>query len=188
MERSPLAPAAFPELPAIAGVTLRVARAQYKAWDRCDLTYVELAEGTAVAGVFTRNVCCSSEVELCRANVKDQGRPRPRAGGQCRQFQRLHRLSRARGGGSRSWRRSRASGLPARRSVRLVHRRDRRAAAQGQGARRAWRPRSPPRPVRGKRPRAPSAPPTPSPRARPAVRDDRRHEASRSPRSSRAAA
>src|SRR5690606_109241 len=68
--RSPLAPAAFPTLPDIAGVTRRVARAQYKNWDRCDLTYVELALGTTVAGVFTRNVCCSSEVELGREQVK----------------------------------------------------------------------------------------------------------------------
>ena len=65
---SPLA-SPFPALPAISGVTPRVARAGYKDWGRCDLTYVELAEGTAVAGVFTRNVCCSSEVELGRANV-----------------------------------------------------------------------------------------------------------------------
>ncbi|MBL8648858.1 MAG: bifunctional glutamate N-acetyltransferase/amino-acid acetyltransferase ArgJ [Sphingopyxis sp.] len=69
--RSPLAPAAFPALPAIAGVTLRVARAQYKNWDRCDLTYAELAPGTAVAGVFTRNICCSPEVELGREQIKD---------------------------------------------------------------------------------------------------------------------
>jgi len=69
--RSPLAPASFPALPEIAGVTLRVARARYKDWDRCDLTYVELAPGTTVAGVFTRNVCCSSEVELGREQVKD---------------------------------------------------------------------------------------------------------------------
>jgi glutamate N-acetyltransferase/amino-acid N-acetyltransferase len=65
---SPLA-TPFPDLPQIAGVTPRVARAGYKNWGRCDLTYVELAEGTAVAGVFTRNVCCSSEVELGRANI-----------------------------------------------------------------------------------------------------------------------
>ena len=68
--RSPLAPAAFPVVPEIAGVTRRVARAQYKNWDRCDLTYVELAPGTTVAGVFTRNVCCSSEVEIGREQVK----------------------------------------------------------------------------------------------------------------------
>ncbi|HVR91694.1 MAG TPA: bifunctional glutamate N-acetyltransferase/amino-acid acetyltransferase ArgJ [Novosphingobium sp.] len=66
---SPLA-RPFPAMPPIAGVTLRVARAGYKDWGRCDLTYVELAEGTAVAGVFTRNVCCSSEVELGREQIK----------------------------------------------------------------------------------------------------------------------
>ena len=62
---SPLA-TPFPALPAIAGVMPRIARAGYKDWGRCDLTYVELVEGTAVAGVFTKNVCCSSEVELGR--------------------------------------------------------------------------------------------------------------------------
>jgi glutamate N-acetyltransferase/amino-acid N-acetyltransferase len=74
IDRSPLA-RPFPQLPAIAGVTLRVARAQYKSWDRCDLTLAELAEGTSVAGVFTRSACASSEVELGRANVA-QGRAR----------------------------------------------------------------------------------------------------------------
>ena len=68
--RSPLAPDCFPELPSIHGVTLRIARARYKTWDRCDLTYVELAPGTAVAGVFTRNLCPSSEVELGREQSK----------------------------------------------------------------------------------------------------------------------
>lgn len=71
---SPLA-SPFPALPAIAGVTPRIARAGYKDWGRCDLTYVELVEGTAVAGVFTRNVCCSSEVEIGRDNIR-QGRAR----------------------------------------------------------------------------------------------------------------
>ncbi|HSQ95939.1 MAG TPA: bifunctional glutamate N-acetyltransferase/amino-acid acetyltransferase ArgJ [Croceibacterium sp.] len=69
LERSPLA-LPFPAIPPIAGVTPRVARARYKDWDRCDLTYVELAEGTAVAGVFTRNVCCSYEVEMGREQVR----------------------------------------------------------------------------------------------------------------------
>ena len=69
LETSPLA-LPFPDMPAIDGVTLRIARAGYKDWGRCDLTYVELAEGTAVAGVFTKNVCCSSEVELGREQVK----------------------------------------------------------------------------------------------------------------------
>ena len=76
--RSPLA-RPFPAMSAIGGVTLRVARAGYKDWakgqERCDLTYIELAEGTVVAGVFTRNVCCSSEVDLGREAIK-QGKAR----------------------------------------------------------------------------------------------------------------
>lgn len=67
MITSPLAPARFPDLPAVAGVTTRVARARYKNWDRCDLTYVEMTPGTAVAGVLTRSACPSPEVEWCRA-------------------------------------------------------------------------------------------------------------------------
>ncbi|MGE4324430.1 MAG: bifunctional ornithine acetyltransferase/N-acetylglutamate synthase, partial [Sphingobium sp.] len=69
MQISPLAPAAFPALPVIDGVTLRVARAGYKAWDRCDLTYVEMRPGTTVAGVTTRSKCPSPEVEWCRDAV-----------------------------------------------------------------------------------------------------------------------
>jgi glutamate N-acetyltransferase / amino-acid N-acetyltransferase len=57
-------------MPEIAGATPRIARAGYKDWGRCDLTFVELTEGTTVAGVTTRNVCCSSEVELCREHLK----------------------------------------------------------------------------------------------------------------------
>ncbi|QZD92409.1 bifunctional glutamate N-acetyltransferase/amino-acid acetyltransferase ArgJ [Qipengyuania xiapuensis] len=69
LERSPLA-RAFPEIPAISGVELRVARARYKEWDRADLTFAKLAEGTSVAGVFTKSACASSEVELGREQVK----------------------------------------------------------------------------------------------------------------------
>ena len=69
LEPSPLA-LPFPDMPPIVGVTPRIARAGYKDWGRCDLTYIELAEGTSVAGVFTRNVCCSSEVELGREQVR----------------------------------------------------------------------------------------------------------------------
>jgi glutamate N-acetyltransferase / amino-acid N-acetyltransferase len=69
LEKSPLAQP-FPEMPPIEGVTLRVARAQYKDWDRCDLTLVELDKGTSVAGVFTQSACASTEVELGREQVK----------------------------------------------------------------------------------------------------------------------
>jgi glutamate N-acetyltransferase/amino-acid N-acetyltransferase len=69
IDRSPLA-LPFPAIPEISGVTPRVACARYKEWDRCDLTFVEFSTGTAVAGVTTKNVCCSSEVELCREHLK----------------------------------------------------------------------------------------------------------------------
>ncbi len=69
LEKSPLA-LPFPEMPPIDGVTLRVARARYKDWDRADLTLIEVAEDTAVAGVFTQSACASSEVELGREQVK----------------------------------------------------------------------------------------------------------------------
>ncbi|MDQ2877801.1 MAG: bifunctional glutamate N-acetyltransferase/amino-acid acetyltransferase ArgJ [Pseudomonadota bacterium] len=65
MDTSPLA-LPFPAIPSIVGVTPRIARAQYKAWDRCDLTFVTLDEATAVAGVTTQSKCPSPEVEWCR--------------------------------------------------------------------------------------------------------------------------
>ncbi|WP_428027696.1 bifunctional glutamate N-acetyltransferase/amino-acid acetyltransferase ArgJ [Altererythrobacter sp.] len=78
LEASPLA-LPFPDLPSIEGVTLRVSKARYKDWandpERADLTFAELAEGTAVAGVFTQSACASSEVEMGREQVK-QGRAR----------------------------------------------------------------------------------------------------------------
>ena len=74
MKRSPLAHP-FPDLPAIAGVRIGTATAGYKAWTRADVTLVEFAPGTAVAGVTTRSKCPSPEVELCRQRLP-QGRAR----------------------------------------------------------------------------------------------------------------
>jgi glutamate N-acetyltransferase/amino-acid N-acetyltransferase len=69
LEPSPLA-LPFPEMAPIDGVTLRTVRAGYKEWDRADLTLIELAPGTGVAGVFTKSACASSEVEMGREQVK----------------------------------------------------------------------------------------------------------------------
>ncbi|MXO90077.1 bifunctional glutamate N-acetyltransferase/amino-acid acetyltransferase ArgJ [Pontixanthobacter aquaemixtae] len=69
MTRSPLA-LPFPELPEIDGVTLRVAQAGYKDWRRADITFAELAEGTAAAGVFTKSACASYEIESGREQIK----------------------------------------------------------------------------------------------------------------------
>ncbi|EDL48077.1 bifunctional glutamate N-acetyltransferase/amino-acid acetyltransferase ArgJ [Erythrobacter sp. SD-21] len=69
LAQSPLA-RPFPDLPAIDGVILRVARARYKNWDRADLTFAEFAPATSVAGVFTKSACASSEVEMGREQVR----------------------------------------------------------------------------------------------------------------------
>ena len=66
MKRSPLAPESFPELPPVPGVRLAVTRAGYKGWDRADLTFAALDEGTTVAGVTTKSRCPSPEVDWCR--------------------------------------------------------------------------------------------------------------------------
>lgn len=71
---SPLA-LPFPAMPDIAGATVRVARAGYKEWGRCDLTFAELTPGTTVAGVTTSSKCPSPEVEWCRAALSN-GRAR----------------------------------------------------------------------------------------------------------------
>lgn len=68
MQRSPLA-LPFPALSPIAGVRLGTASVPYKAWTRDCVTLVEFAPGTAVAGVTTRSLCPSPEVELCRAKL-----------------------------------------------------------------------------------------------------------------------
>ena len=73
-EISPLA-TPFPNLPMVSGVTPRVGRARYKAWDRNDLTFITLDAGTAIAGVTTQSKCPSPEVEWCQSHL---------AGGQAR--------------------------------------------------------------------------------------------------------
>ncbi len=62
---SPLA-VALPPLPAMAGVTLGAAQAGIRYQGRTDLVMVELASGTTVAGVFTRNKCPGAPVDWCR--------------------------------------------------------------------------------------------------------------------------
>ncbi len=68
MTKSPLSQP-FPSMPMISGVTPRIASAQYKNWNRCDLTFITFDEGTSVAGVLTNSKCPSSEVEWCRAHL-----------------------------------------------------------------------------------------------------------------------
>ena len=52
---SPLAPAAFPALPAIDGVRFAAAEAGVRYQGRLDVMLAEVAAGSAIAGVFTRS-------------------------------------------------------------------------------------------------------------------------------------
>jgi glutamate N-acetyltransferase/amino-acid N-acetyltransferase len=63
---SPLA-VALPELPVIDGVRFGAASAGIRYQGRTDLVMAEMAEGTTVAGVFTRNKCPGAPVDWCRA-------------------------------------------------------------------------------------------------------------------------
>jgi len=74
---SPLSPLArpFPDLPALPGVRIGVARAGYKPWDRPDITLLAFDAGTTVAGVTTRSQCPSPDVERCR-RLLPRGRAR----------------------------------------------------------------------------------------------------------------
>jgi len=64
---SPLAPAAFPELPPIGGVAFATAEAGIKYRGRTDVVLMAFDQGTAVAGVFTRSKCPSAPVDWCKA-------------------------------------------------------------------------------------------------------------------------
>ena len=65
-EVSPLAPARFPEMPAIAGVRLAASAVGIRYQGRDDVMVVELAPGSAVAGVFTRSTMPGQPVVWCR--------------------------------------------------------------------------------------------------------------------------
>ena len=67
---SPLAPAAQPVLPKIAGVRLAGTAIGLKKNGGRDLMLVELAAGTTIAGALTRSLCPSAPVEWCRKALK----------------------------------------------------------------------------------------------------------------------
>jgi glutamate N-acetyltransferase / amino-acid N-acetyltransferase len=66
---SPLA-VALPVLPPLAGVSFGAAEAGIRYKGRTDLVMAEFAQGTTVAGVFTRNLCPGAPIDWCRAALK----------------------------------------------------------------------------------------------------------------------
>ena len=57
------------DLNAVQGVRLGVAEAGIRKANRRDLTVIELAAASRVAGVFTKNRFCAAPVQLCKAHV-----------------------------------------------------------------------------------------------------------------------
>ena len=53
----------------VAGVALGIAEAGVRKANRKDLTVVTLAEGSSVAGVFTKNRFCAAPVQVCREHL-----------------------------------------------------------------------------------------------------------------------
>jgi glutamate N-acetyltransferase/amino-acid N-acetyltransferase len=66
---SPLAPAAFPDIPVIAGASFAVAKAGVKYPDRTDVMLASLIPGTSIAGVFTRSKTRSAAVLDCQDKI-----------------------------------------------------------------------------------------------------------------------
>jgi len=60
----------FPSMPPLAGVKLATASAGIKKPGRQDLVLMQLAQGSRVAGVFTRNAFCAAPVVLCRQHLR----------------------------------------------------------------------------------------------------------------------
>ena len=75
-ERSPLAPAAFPAIPEIAGIRLAAGAAGVRYAGRDDLALIEFVPGTTAAGVFTRSAVPGHPVSWCKAIL---GRGKARA-------------------------------------------------------------------------------------------------------------
>ncbi len=69
MPLSPLAPKAFPDLPAIDGVTFASAAAGVKYKNREDVMLACLSAGTTMAGVFTRSATRAAPVLDCQAKL-----------------------------------------------------------------------------------------------------------------------
>ncbi|MDA9940122.1 bifunctional ornithine acetyltransferase/N-acetylglutamate synthase, partial [Planktomarina temperata] len=66
---SPLAPANFPNLPAIDGVRFATAAAGVKYPGRTDVTLAAIAPGAAIAGVFTRSATRAASVLDCQDKI-----------------------------------------------------------------------------------------------------------------------
>lgn len=65
MKISPLVPAHFPDMPEVKGLEIKTYEARVVYKNRDDLLLVKFAQGTQVAGVFTKSRTRSASVEWC---------------------------------------------------------------------------------------------------------------------------
>lgn len=76
IQQSPFAPAKFPTLPYVEGVSASTTQYGFYSSDdpnRDDVFLFEFAEGTNCAGVFTRSTTASADVEWCREALEQGG-------------------------------------------------------------------------------------------------------------------
>lgn len=73
LPRSPLAPERFPDMPAVPGVRVAAGACGIAGGDRRDVALIELADASAVAGVFTRSLTAGAPVTWCRQALAATG-------------------------------------------------------------------------------------------------------------------
>jgi glutamate N-acetyltransferase/amino-acid N-acetyltransferase len=69
MTKSPLAPAQFPDLPAVDGVTFATIAAGVRYTGRDDVMLAKLSAGTSIAGVFTKSTTRAAPVLDCQSKL-----------------------------------------------------------------------------------------------------------------------
>jgi glutamate N-acetyltransferase/amino-acid N-acetyltransferase len=69
MQKSPLAPACFPKLPVVDGVTFATIAAGVRYSGRTDVMLAKLTAGTSIAGVFTKSTTRAAPVLDCQAKL-----------------------------------------------------------------------------------------------------------------------
>ena len=72
MTVSPLAPASFPDIPAVAGLTLATAASGLKYTGRDDMLLMQVGDGATMAGVFTRSDAAAAPVIWSREILATQ--------------------------------------------------------------------------------------------------------------------
>ena len=76
VNKSPLAPAAFPDLPAVAGLRLATLETGVKYHGRDDLLLAVVDQGAAAAGVLTKSTTPGAPVVWCRERLQAGAAPR----------------------------------------------------------------------------------------------------------------